>query len=229
MAADLGMARVLVVDDDPRMARVTAEFLKRDGHAVKVVESALAALQSVRAGPPDLMLLDYDMPGMDGAEVLERLRGEAPAPPFPVIMLTGARTTPGDHVLGLESGAADYVLKGTDRHVLLARVRRALRDAGPPALLDRGRLVIDRAARSATLEGRRLPLQRRPFEVLAYLAERPGVVVTRAELLSAVWKSQYEGFEHSVSQAVYAVRQALGEAGWIVTVHGDGYKFVERP
>ena len=223
------MARVLVVDDDSRMAQVTAEYLRRDGHAVEVVESAIAALRSVRANPPDLMVLDFDLPDMNGAELLDELRAGAAAPPFPVVILTGARTAPGDQVLGLDRGAADYVLKGSDSHVLLARVRRALRDVAPPGQLRRGRLLIDVRKRTARLGDRPLVLQPRPFDVLVYLAERPGVVVTRSELLTALWGSEFPGFEHTVSQAVYAIRKVLGEPGWIETVQRNGYRFAEQP
>ncbi|MDQ6675170.1 MAG: response regulator transcription factor, partial [Chloroflexota bacterium] len=218
-----------VVDDDLKMAGVTAEILRRDGHAVEVVNSALEALRQVRAAAPDLMVLDFDMPDMDGAEVLDELSREAGTPPFPVVILTGARLAAGDQVLGLDRGAADYVLKGTDRHVLLARVRRALRDRGRARPLRCGRLVIDLAAERVQLEGRVIPLQRRPLHVLYRLASQPGAVISRGELLRLEWGTDYRGFEHSVSQAVYAIRRALGDAAWIETVQGSGYRFTQQP
>jgi len=222
------MARLLVVDDDARMAGVTAEILRRDGHAVDVVNSALEALRLVRADQPDLMVLDFDMPDMDGAEVLDELRREGRLPAFPVLILTGARLTPGDQVLGLDRGAVDYVLKGTDRHVLLARVRRALRDRMESQVLRLGRLEIDLEGRQVTLDGQEVPLERKPLRVLHRLASRPGSVISRAELLQAEWGTDYRGFEHSVSQAVYAIRRALGDPGWVQTVHGSGYRFVQQ-
>src|SRR5438309_3827632 len=126
LASQAGMgtsARLLVVDDEPRTAEITAELLRRAGYAVDVALSGREALASVRSGTPDLMLLDYEMPDMDAPEVLDQLRDDD----FPVIILTGRRAGAGDQVLGLDRGAADYVLKGTDRQVLRARVAAALR------------------------------------------------------------------------------------------------------
>jgi DNA-binding response OmpR family regulator len=175
------------------------------------------------------MLLDFDMPDMDAPEVLDQLRGGGDRPPFPVLILTGARPGAGDHVLGLERGAADYLLKGIDREVLLARLKSALRNwQGRPGLVVRGRLRIDPSARLALLNGRPLNLQPKPFWVLYELAIRDGAAVSREELLRLVWGTEYRGFEHSVSQAVYAVRKALGEEGWIDSVAGHGYRFRRR-
>ena len=129
-------ARLLVVDDEPRTAELTAELLRRAGYAVDVALSGSEALASVRSGTPDLMLLDYEMPDMDAPEVLDELRSGADRLSFPVIILTGARPSPGDQVLSIERGAADYIAKGTDRQVLLARVRGALRDRLRPGQLD---------------------------------------------------------------------------------------------
>lgn len=220
---------MLVVDDDVTMAGVTADFLRREGHAVEVVGSALEALRRVRAAEPDLMLLDVDMPEMDGTEVLDELRGDAEVPPFPILILTGARPAAGDQVLGLERGATDYILKGTDRHVLMARVQRALRERAGGKLLRRGRLIVDLEGSRVLLDGRPVAMERKPLRVLYRLAVRPGAVVSRSELLRTEWGTQYEGFEHSVSQAIYTIRRALGDPGWIETVHGSGYRFVEQP
>ncbi len=222
-------ARLLVVDDEPRTAEVTAELLRRAGYAVDVALSGREALERVRAGSPDLMLLDYEMPDMDAPEVLDQLRSGSERIDFPVIILTGARPSPGDQVLGIERGAADYIAKGTDRQVLLARVRGVLRDRGRAGRITiRGGLRLDMSRMSATLDGRVLKLEGRPLMTLHILAERPGEVVPRAELLERAWGSTYAGFEHSVEQAVHEVRRALGEPGWIETVRGVGYRFVTR-
>src|SRR5258708_4413442 len=114
-------ARLLVVDDEPRTAEVTAELLRRAGYAVDVALSGTEALSRVRSETPDLMLLDYEMPDMDAPEVLDQLRSGSDRLSFPVIILTGARPSPGDQVLSIERGAADYIAKGTDRQVLLER------------------------------------------------------------------------------------------------------------
>src|ERR1700716_183635 len=203
-------ARLLVVDDEPRTAELTAELLRRAGSLVEVPFSGVDALQNVRSSSPDLMLLDYEMPDMEAPEVLDSLRSGAERAPFPVIILTGARHAPGDQVLGIERGATDYIVKGTDRQVLLARVRGALREraatAGPVV---RGRLRIDAARREARLGDRLLKLERRPMLMLQLLASTPGEVVLRSELLERVWGSSYKGFEHSVEQAVHQIRREL--------------------
>ncbi len=222
-------ARLLVVDDEPRTAEVTAELLRRAGYAVDVALSGTEALSRVRSETPDLMLLDYEMPDMDAPEVLDQLRSGSDRLSFPVIIFTGARPSPGDQVLSIERGAADYIAKRTDRQVLLARVRGALRDRTPSGrALVRGRLRVDLARMSATLDGRELHLEGRPLVTLHILAEKPGEVVSRNELLERAWGTNYAGFEHSVEQAVHEVRRALREPGWIETVRGIGYRFVTQ-
>ena len=223
-------AKLLVVDDEPRTAELTAEVLRRAGYAVEVAGSGTEALERVRTGSPDLMLLDYDMPDMEAPEVLDSLRSGADRIPFPVIILTGARHAPADQVVGLERGATDYIAKGTDRQVVLARVRGALRDRTLSAgAITRGRLRVDASRAEARLGDRLLKLDRRPLLLLQTLANRPGEVVSRAELLEKVWGSSYRGFEHSVEQAVHQVRRELHEVGWIETVRGIGYRLVVQP
>jgi DNA-binding response OmpR family regulator len=222
-------AKLLVVDDEPRAAELTAELLRRAGYTVEVAASGTEALERVRTSTPDLMVLDYEMPDMHAPEVLDLLRSGADRVAFPVIILTGARLSVGDQVLGLERGATDYIVKGTDRQVLLARVQGALRErtAGNRVVV-RGRMRVDVAKGQAWLGERVLKLERRPLLMLQLLAGRPGEVVTRAELLERVWGSSYAGFEHSVEQAVHEIRRAVDEPGWIETVRGIGYRFVTQ-
>ncbi|HEV2027330.1 MAG TPA: response regulator transcription factor [Candidatus Dormibacteraeota bacterium] len=223
-------ARLLVVDDEPRTAELTAELLRRAGYMVEIAVSGTAALQSVRSSSPDLMLLDYEMPDMEAPEVLDSLRSGADRIAFPVIILTGARHASGDQVLGIDHGATDYIVKGTDRQVLLARIRGALRESAPEArVMVAGRLRIDLARGQAWLGDRDVKLERRPLLMLQLLAGRPGEVVGRAELLERVWGTKYAGFEHSLEQAVHQIRRALNEPGWIETVRGIGYRFVAQP
>jgi DNA-binding response OmpR family regulator len=217
--------RLLVVDDDPDAAGTTATMLRRAGYEVATADSGAAAVETAKRLQPDLMVLDLDLPDMDGDEVLEALKSGTERLPFPVLILTGARPAPGDQVLGLERGATDYVLKGVDRQVLLARVRRALREAsGDADRLRRGELLIDAREGRAFSGERSLNLERKPLHVLYQLALHDGSVVTRDELLRRVWGTGFKGFEHSVEQAVYAIRKELGE-GCIETVHGVGYRF----
>ena len=222
-------ARLLVVDDEARTAELTADLLRRAGYTVDVAASGTEALERVRAGSPDLMLLDYDMPDMEAPEVLDSLRSGGSRIPFPVIILTGARHSPADQVLGLERGATDFIVKGTDRQVVLARVHGALRErAASPGAITRGRLHVDASRGEARLGARVLKLERRPLMMLQLLANHAGDVVSRAELLDQVWGSSYKGFEHSLEQAVHQIRRELQEPGWIETVRGIGYRFVAR-
>jgi len=147
-----------------------------------------------------------------------------------VIILTGARHSPADQVVGLERGATDFVVKGTDRQVVLARVNSALRErASAPAAITRGRLQVDASRGMARLGARALKLERRPLMMLQLLANRSGDVVSRGELLEVVWGSSYRGFEHSLEQAVHQIRRELREPEWIETVRGIGYRFVVQP
>ena len=220
-------ARLLVVDDEPRTAELTAEVLRRAGYSVDVAGSGTEALERVRVGTPDLMLLDYEMPDMEAPEVLDSLRSGGDRVPFPVIILTGARHSPADQVVGIERGATDFIVKGTDRQVMLARVRGALRErSSARGAVARGRLHVDASRGEARLGDRLLKLERRPLVMLHLLAGRSGEVVSRAELLEKVWGSSYAGFEHSLEQAVHQIRRELREPGWIETVRGIGYRFV---
>ncbi len=222
-------AKLLVVDDEPRTAELTAEILRRAGYSVDVAGSGTEALERVRAGSPDLMLLDYEMPDMEAPEVLDSLRSGSERIPFPVIIVTGARHSPADQVVGIERGAADYIVKGTDRQVMLARVRGALRErASPSGAVTRGRLHVDAAHGEARLGDRMLKLERRPLLMLQLLAGRSPEVVSRSELLAEVWGSTYAGFEHSLEQAVHQIRRELREPAWIETVRGIGYRLIVR-
>jgi DNA-binding response OmpR family regulator len=222
--------KLLVVDDEPRTAELTAALLRRAGYVVEIAVSGTEALASVRSSSPDLMLLDYEMPDMEAPEVLDSLRSGADRIAFPVIIVTGVRHAAGDQVLGIERGATDYIVKGTDRQVLLARVRGALRDRAPETrVISSGRLRIDMASGEAWLGERLIKLERRPLLMLQLLAGRPGEVVGREELLERVWGTNYAGFEHSVEQAAHQIRRALKEPGWIETVRGLGYRFVAQP
>jgi DNA-binding response OmpR family regulator len=133
-------------------------------------------------------------------------------------------------VVGIEHGATDFIVKGTDRQVVIARVRGALRErSSAPGVLVRGRLRLDVSQGEARLGDRMLKLERRPLAMLHLLASRSGVVVARSELLERVWGSSYAGFEHSLEQAVHQIRREMNEPGWIETVRGIGYRFVNRP
>jgi DNA-binding response OmpR family regulator len=226
-----GAARVLVVDDDPTISDVVRRYLERDGHRVEVVGDGIAALERAAAEPPDLVVLDLMLPGMSGLQVCERLRA---AGPVPVIMLTalGEET---DRVVGLQTGADDYVTKPFSPRELALRVASVLRRTQPPAVgpgpapaLVDGDLAVDPAARTATRAGEPLALTVREFDLLAFLLAHPGRVYTRAELLELVWGWTF-GDQSTVTVHVRRLREKIEpdprHPGRIVTVWGVGYRY----
>lgn len=220
--------RILLVEDDPRLSELTSDRLRRHGYEVDVASTGAAAIASAQSHPPDLVLLDFELPDMDGLEVLDALKGGLDRPLFPVCFLTGARFGAGDQVLGLDRGASDYIPKGTDTQVFLARVRVAIRDRKAPAgALRRGGLRLDPLTNEASLNSRPLHLDRKPLLVLYHLLQRPGQVVTRDELLRVIWNTEYSGWDRSVDQAVHVLRKELDGYDCIQTVRGVGYRFVD--
>jgi two-component system response regulator MprA len=216
-------SKLVVVDDDEASARATGELLERAGYDVEIATAGQAALELVASRPPDMMLLDYEMPDMDAVEVLAALRAGGERVPFPVLIVTGARTAAADQVLALDRGAIDYIVKGVDRHVLIARVRAALRERTATAALRCGRLVVEPDRFRALLDERPLVLERRQFQVLVTLARRCGNPVLRTALLEEVWGTNYRGYDHALEQVVHALRKSLGDPRWVVTVRGVGY------
>lgn len=213
------------------MADVVARTIARAGYETDTAISGAEALGKAEAAPPDLMLLDFDMPELDGLDVIDALRLPDGTTRFPVLIFTGGRTTFQDEVIGLQRGATDYIRKGADQEVILARIEKALRPARLRAQrrrIDHGRLVIDTSTGEVILDGREVELENRVFSLLCYMAERPGLIVTRNELLENVWGTSYAGFQHSIDQAVYQLRKRLGDPGWIRTVQRKGYRFVRR-
>lgn len=226
------MAKVLVVDDDRQMAEVVAQMISASGHEVDVAAGGAEALSVIAAGEPDAVLLDYVLPDLDGAAILDALRLPDGSIPIPVLIFTGGRNTPADQIYGLRKGAFDYIEKGISRDVLVARIENAVRYWPRPApkrrVLEFGTLVVDLDAMRATVAGRDVELENRQWALLAYLAERPGRVVPRAELLEQVWGTAYTGFHHAVDQTVYEVRRRLGDPHWIETIRRRGYRFAAR-
>jgi DNA-binding response OmpR family regulator len=221
-----GAARILVVEDDPELAHLSMGVLERAGYEVLVAHSGAEGLRISREAMPDLTILDFELPDMDAIEVLDQLRGGASRTPNPVLILTGARHAASDQVRGLEHGASDYLAKGLDRAVFLARVEAALREhRTDDGALRRGALLIDAKRGVVSLHGKELHMDRKPLLVVYQLARRDGGLVTRDELLRTVWGTDYEGFERSVDQAIYSARKALGDHRWIQTVAGYGYRF----
>jgi len=222
--------RVLIVDDDPTVGDVVARYLSRAGYAVLVIADGQQALDQALADPPDLVVLDLMLPGLDGLEVFRRLRAHAPVP---VVMLT-ALGDESDRLVGLELGADDYVTKPFSPRELVLRVQSVLRrsTAVLPAtrggMLREGDLLIDLAAHEATRGCRSMGLTAREYDLLAFLMQHPREAFNRAELLKRVWGWEYA--DHStVTVHVRRLREKVEpdprQPTRVVTVFGVGYRW----
>jgi two-component system, OmpR family, alkaline phosphatase synthesis response regulator PhoP len=225
--------RVLIVEDEHDIAGLIKHTLERTGDTeAQVVGSGDAALKAVADEPPDLIILDLNLPVVSGVEVCRILRSRSDARHVPIIMLT-ARTTEDDRVTGLELGADDYVTKPFSLRELTARVRAVLRRSTPkddrPLLSYRGtNLIADFEAVSVVANGEPLRLTRREFELLRYLVQNKNRVVSRDRLLERVWGYDRSVETRSVDVHVGRLRNKLGEAArQIETVIGLGYRFVD--
>lgn len=224
--------RVLVVEDEQDIAGLIKHALERSGDGkVQIVASGDAALRAVTEQPPDLVILDLNLPVLSGTEVCRILRGRPSTANIPIIMLT-ARTTESDRVAGLDLGADDYVTKPFSLRELAARVRAVLRrrqtGASETAVYKGAHLTADFDAVSIVVDGTAVRLTRREFELLRFLVENRNRVLSRDRLLERVWG--YERFieTRSVDVHVGRLRAKLGAAGQqIETVVGLGYRFVE--
>lgn len=224
------MPRVLLVEDDPRFARLTAEFLEKNGFLVVTATTGPAALAEVGHGGFDLVLLDLSLPGMDGLDVARHLRERHSVP---LIMVT-ARGDDEDKIRGLELGADDYLAKPFNPMELLARIRSVLRrmsGSGPQPQQGRfqsGGLVIDFGAREVTVDGERKTLTSLEFDLLSVLARRAGQVLTRDQLLELVKGSAAdESFDRSIDIHVSRLRKKIEPDSrhprYLKTVRGSGY------
>jgi len=227
-------SRIMVVEDEIDVANLVKHALERGGDAnVEIVGSGAAALQSVSKTPPDLLILDLNLPGLDGTEVCRILRSRPGSSQLPIIMLT-ARTDESERVLGLDLGADDYITKPFSPRELAARVRAVLRrksgaaQAAAMSLYKGAHLVADFDAVSVTVDGDPVRLTRREFDLLRCLVENRNRVLTRDRLLVRVWGYDQSIETRSVDVHVGRLRSKLGTAGrQIETVVGLGYRFVE--
>ena len=221
--------RVLVVDDEVPMVELVGEYLRSEGMDVAVAGDGPSALDAVRDRRPDVIVLDVMLPGLDGFEVLRRVRTFSDAY---VIMLT-ARAEEIDRIVGLSVGADDYMVKPFSPRELVARVKALLRR--PRAAFEDGRnlslgeLVIDQPTRTVTLRAEPVALTTIEFELLLTLARDPGVVFPRQRLLDRVWGMDYVGDEHVVDVHLGNLRRKLGDHAtrptFIETIRGAGYRF----
>nr|BFE34620.1 response regulator transcription factor [Actinomadura rugatobispora] len=224
-----GMASVLVVEDDPNVRTALIRELSARSHVVRSVGTAMDALREVTQSPPDVVILDLGLPDLDGAEVLKMLRGVSDVP----VIIATARDDEPEIVRLLNAGADDYLIKPFSAEHLSARLAAVLRRAsrsGPTAELRVGGLHIDLDRREAALDGAPLELTRREFDLLAYLAARPGRVVARRELLAEVWRQAY-GDDQTIDVHLSWLRRKLGETAakprYLHTVRGVGVRLAD--
>lgn len=226
---------ILLVDDDALMRRSLSFNIEQAGYQVSNAANAEDALSMARVEPPDLVLLDIGLPGMDGLDALKQFKEKMGVP---VIFLT-ARRRHLDEVLGLELGADDYITKPFDVDVLLAHIKAVLRRVEAPAKTDLeaapitvGDLTIDPGAHTVTLGGQPVELRPREFDLLHALALHPNSVVSVDDLLTAVWGAEFIGEPQVVYVHIRWLRKRIeanpDEPQRIVTVHGVGYKLIPQ-
>jgi DNA-binding response OmpR family regulator len=214
--------KILVVEDDRKLARFLQRVLSEEGYTVDVCASGNDALVQGRSGIYALVLLDWMIPDLDGLEVCRLLRRASSTVP---IMILTARGELSERVIGLDAGADDYLVKPFEVEELLARVKALLRRSTGPLLLRLGALEIDREDRSVRVGGAAVDLTTREFNLLLHLAHRAGQVVTRTELLTQVWSTQFDPESNVVEVHISRLRDKLGaHADLIETVRGRGYR-----
>jgi len=231
--------RILIVEDDERLAALTKDYLESNGLIVSVEGDGSRAIERIKSEQPDLVVLDLMLPGEDGLAVCRIVR---PHYKGPILMLT-ARTEDLDQVLGLEMGADDYVAKPVRPRVLLARIRALLRRVGdgpeevmeessPSSRLNFGNLVVDSSMREAWLEGDSIDLTSAEFDLLWLLSSNAGRVLTREEIFNQLRGIEYDGQDRSIDVRVSRIRPKVGDDPMnpkrIKTVRSKGYLFVKE-
>ncbi|MBJ6138308.1 response regulator [Marinobacter litoralis] len=232
--------RILIVEDDERLAELTREYLESNGLAVSLETHGGAAVERIRKEQPDLVVLDLMLPGEDGLSICRRVRPDYSGP---IIMLT-ARTDDLDQVLGLEMGADDYIGKPVQPRVLLARIRAMLRraestpattsdtDEEEPVRLQFNDLIVDRSMREAWLNDDSIDLTSAEFDLLWLLASNAGRVLSREEIFTALRGIEYDGQDRSIDVRVSRIRPKIGDdpihPRRIKTVRSKGYLFVKE-
>ena len=216
---------ILVIEDEEDIAAIVRAYLERDGFRVVWAARGTEGLSELERNDVRLAILDLQLPDADGFDICRAIRTSSR---LPVVMLT-ARDEEVDRVTGLELGADDYVTKPFSPRELTARVRAVLRRVEPDETDDRlraGDVELDRKARTATVAGAEVELTGREFDLLWHLAARPGIVVTRSQLLDRVWGIEFPGGTRTVDVHVGQLRRKLGRPKLIRTVRGTGYKVV---
>jgi DNA-binding response OmpR family regulator len=224
------MARILVVDDEPKIVRVVRDYLEHGGFEVIVARDGREALMRARTERPDLVVLDLGLPGLDGLDVTRSLRNESGVP---LIMLT-ARDSETDKVLGLELGADDYLTKPFSPRELVARIRAVLRRHERPDAAETirlGELLIDVPRLRVEVSGHAVALTASEFDLLLTMARQPGRVFTRSQLLDAIRGQAIESYERAIDAHVKNIRRKLEpdprSPRFLLTVYGVGYRLAD--
>jgi two-component system, OmpR family, response regulator RegX3 len=220
--------RVLIVEDDDAIATPLAKGLVREGLEVERVETGENAVERAATTSFDVVLLDLGLPDRDGFDVCRELRARSDVP----IIVVTARSEEVDRVVGLELGADDYIVKPFGFRELVARIRAVARRRSPrpeAATVDRsttelGGLHVDRRTRRVVLDGADIALTPKEFDLLAFLAEDPGAVCGRQQVLEEVWDPHWYGPTKTLDVHVASLRKKLGDASWIETVRGVGFR-----
>ena len=226
--------KILIVDDEEDILELVAYNLGREGYQTSSAASGEEALKKARSDTPDLIVLDLMLPGIDGLRVMKTLKEDSATREIPTVMLT-AKGEEADIVTGLELGADDYISKPFSPRVLLARVRAVLRRrketvGQTPSPLRIHDLEIHQGRRSVSIKGEPVELTFTEFQVLSFLAARPGWVFTRTQIVDAVRGESYPVTDRSVDVQIVGLRKKLGAYGkYIETVRGVGYRFRENP
>ena len=225
--------RILVVDDEEDILELVRYNLVREGYAVVSALSGEDALRAATSESVDLIVLDLMLPGMDGLEVARRLKKDTDTQEIPIVMLT-AKGEEADIVTGLELGADDYVTKPFSPRILIARIKAVIRRQGGGVepvdeVLNIRELSIHPGRRHVNAAGKSLDLTFTEFQVLYFLARRPGWVFTRSQIVDAVRGDDYPVTDRSVDVQIVGLRKKLGPYGkYIETVRGVGYRFIEN-
>jgi DNA-binding response OmpR family regulator len=224
------MARILVVDDEPKIVRLVADYLRAAGFTVVTAGSGEEALMRARTEAPDLVVLDLGLPGLDGLDVTRTLRRNGEVP---IIMLT-ARSDETDRIIGLELGADDYVTKPFSPRELVARVRAVLRrhaGAGESEVLRAGDLLLDVPRMRVTRGDQAVELTATEFTLLAAMARQPGRVFTRTQLLDVIHGVAFESFERAIDAHIKNIRRKLEpeprSPRYLLTIYGVGYRLAD--
>jgi two-component system alkaline phosphatase synthesis response regulator PhoP len=224
--------KILIIEDEVKIARTVRLYLEQEGYQVTAIHDGALALPALRNERPDLVLLDLMLPHVDGREICRQIRHESSVP---IIMLT-ARSEESDKLIGLELGADDYITKPFSPREVVARVRAVLRRTRglvqPSSLLRLGKLEIDLEQRSVIFNEGLLDLTPIEYDLLVTLANRPGQVFSRLQLLEATQNVAYEGYERSIDQHIKNLRSKLQDDArnptYILTVFGVGYRFARQ-